>query len=74
MMKCESSCLNRSPTQTVATQTNHFFATLCDDIKLELLNCDTKLNHFALRSKLYLCAIKSAYAALRELNPAQLAV
>jgi hypothetical protein len=69
----QNASLEKSPTQTVATQTNHFFAALCGYIKLELLKGDTKLNHFALKSKLYLCAIQSAYAALRELNPAQLA-
>jgi len=56
----------------VATQTNHFFVALCGYIKLELLKDDTQLNHFALKSKLYLRAIQSAYAALRELNPPQL--
>ena len=38
-----------------------------------LLKGDTKLNHFALKAKLYLHAIHAAYAKLRELNPAQLA-
>jgi hypothetical protein len=69
----QNASLEKSPTQTVATQTNHFFAALCGYIKLELLKGNTKLNHFALKSKLYLRAIQSAYAALRELNPAQLA-
>jgi hypothetical protein len=46
---------------------------LCGYIKLELLKGDTKLNHFALKSKLYLRATHSAFAALRELHPVQLA-
>lgn len=69
----QNASLEKSPTQTVVTQTNHFFAALCGYIKLELLKGDTQLNHFALKSKLYLRAIQSAYAALRELNPARLA-
>jgi hypothetical protein len=69
----QNASLEKSPTQTVATQTNHFFAALCGYIKLELLKGDTKLNHFALKSKLYLRAIQSAYAALKDLKPAQLA-
>jgi len=69
----QNASLEKSPTQTVTTQTNHFFAALCGYIKLELLKGDTKLNHFALKSKLYLHAIHAAYAKLRELNPAQLA-
>ncbi len=69
----QNASLEKSPTQTVVTQTNHFFAALCGYIKLELLKGDTHLNHFALKSKLYLHAIHAAYAKLRELNPAQLA-
>lgn len=69
----QNASLEKSPTQTVATQTNHFFAALCGYIKLELLKGDTKLNHFALKAKLYLSAIQSAHATLRELNPARLA-
>ena len=69
----QNASLEKSPTQTVVTQTNHFFAALCGYIKLELLKGDTKLNHFALKSKLYLHAIHAAYAKLRELNPVCLA-
>jgi hypothetical protein len=65
--------LEKSPTQTETTQTNHFFAALCGFIKLERLKVDTKLNHFALKSKLYLNALHSAFSTLRQLNPVQLA-
>jgi hypothetical protein len=65
--------LEKSPTQTVTTQTHHFPAALCGYIKPELLKCDTQLNHFAIKSKLDLHAIHSAYATLRQLNPARLA-
>jgi hypothetical protein len=68
----QNASLEKSPTQTVTTQSNHFFAALCGFIKLELLKSSTKLNHFALRAKLYLQAIQSAYAALRDLNPVAL--
>ena len=69
----QNASLEKSPTQTVTTQTNHFFGALCGYIKLELLKGATKLNHFALNSKLYLQALHSAYAMLRELNPVSLA-
>jgi hypothetical protein len=65
--------LEKSPTQTVTTQANHFFAALCGYVKLELLKRTTKLNHFALKSKLYLQAIQAAYATLRESYPISLA-
>jgi hypothetical protein len=68
----QNAALARSPTQTVTTQTNHFFAALCGYIKLELLKQQTKLNHFALRAKLYTCALRVAFDALAELQPARL--
>ena len=69
----QNAALERSPTQTVTTQTNHFFGALCGYIKLELLKEQTKLNHFALRAKLYSRAIRVAFDALAELQPARLA-
>ena len=63
--------LVKSPTQTVTTQTNHFFAALCGFIKLERLKGRTQLNHFALKSKLYLNALRSAFSTLRTLTPVQ---
>lgn len=68
----QNASLEKSPTQTVTTQTNHFFAALCGYIKLELLKGNTKLNHFALKAKLYLHAIHAAYAQLQELKPTRL--
>jgi len=61
--------LAKSPTQTVTTQTNHFFAALCGFIKLERLKGKPKLNHFALKAKLYLTALHSAFSTLRQLAP-----
>jgi len=65
--------LAKSPTQTETTQTNHFFAALCGFIKLEMLKVDAKMNHFALKSKLYIKALHAAFSTLRELNPVQFA-
>jgi hypothetical protein len=62
----QNASLEKSPTKTVTTQTNHFFASLCGYVKLELLKESTQLNHFALRSKLYLKAIRSAFDALQQ--------
>lgn len=68
----QNASLERSPTQTETTQTNHFFAALCGYIKLERLKMKTKKNHFALKSKLYLKALLSAFQTLKELNQAHL--
>ena len=61
--------LAKSPTQTVTTQTNHFFAALCGFLKLERLKGKTKLNHFALKAKLYLKALQAAFSTLRTQTP-----
>jgi len=50
------------------------FAALCGYIKLELLKGVTQLNHFALKSKLYVRALQTAFAALADLQPVHLAV
>lgn len=63
--------LAKSPTQTVTTPTNHFFAALCGFTNLERLKGKTKLNHFSLKSKLYLNALHSAFSTLRHLTPSQ---
>jgi hypothetical protein len=65
----QNASLAKSPTHTVRSQTNHFFAALCGYIKLELLKVSTKLNHFALKLKLYLRANQVAFDALRQLAP-----
>jgi hypothetical protein len=69
----QNASLEKSPTQTVVTQTNHFFAALCGYIKLELLKGSTHMNHFALKSKLYFSALQSAYSRLNSLQPVRLA-
>lgn len=64
----QNASLERSPTHTVTTQTNHFFAALEGYIKLERLKMKTKLNHFALKAKLYAQALRSAFESLQELQ------
>ena len=64
----QNASLEKSPTRTETTQPNHLFASLCAYVKLEKLKIKTKLNHFALKSKLYLSAVKSAYGELVKLK------
>jgi hypothetical protein len=68
----QNTSLEKSPTQTVASQTNHLFASLCGYIKLEMLKRSTKLNHFALKSKLYIRAVQVAFDAFQQLQPIRL--
>lgn len=64
----QNASLERSPTHTVTTQTNHFFAALDGYIKLERLKLKTKLNHFALKAKLYTRALRGAFNTLQQLQ------
>lgn len=63
----QNAALEKSPTQTCVTQSNHFFAALCAFVKLEHLKSAIKLNHFALKSKLYVHALLAAFTQLRAL-------
>lgn len=58
----------KSPTKTVITQSNHFFASIYAFFKLEMLKMKTKINHFALKAKLYMNALKSSYTLLHKMN------
>lgn len=60
--------LAKSPTKTIRTQQNHFFASIYAYVKLELLKAQTKLNHFAMKSKLYMEALKASMAELQKLK------
>jgi hypothetical protein len=69
----QNASLEKSPTQTVVSQTNHFFAALCAYVKLEWLKTATKLNHFAIKAKLYLAALRTAFDTLAAMQPLRLA-
>jgi hypothetical protein len=60
--------LAKSPTQTVRTQSNHVFLSICATFKLECLSLKAKLNPFALCRKLLINATRSAYAELQLLS------
>jgi hypothetical protein len=65
----QNAWLEKSPTRTETTQQNHLVASLCAYIKLEGLKLKQGDNQFALKSKIYLSALKSAYAELVKLKP-----
>ena len=64
----QNAALERSPTKTLRSQSNHIFAAMIAVTKLECLKLSHQSNHFALKSKLYLKAIKAAFEELRALN------
>ncbi len=61
----QNASLEKSPTKTMKTQSNHFFASMCAYVKLEILKIKTNLNHFAIKARLYKFAsihLSSLYA------------
>lgn len=61
----------KSPTKIVRTQINHFFASIYAYVKMEKLKMKTGLNHFALKAKLYLRAVRSSMDELARLKTAR---
>jgi len=60
--------LAKSPTKKVRTQANHLFASMCAFIRLESISVATRLNHFALKNKLYIEALKTSFRELEKLK------
>jgi len=60
--------LEKSPTKYEVTQSNHVFACMIAYCKLELLHIKSKFNHFALKAKLRLQAVKAAFAEIQRLK------
>ena len=58
----------KSPTKTIRTQSNHFFACLWAYVKLEKLRLQTQMNHHAMKAKIYQSALASAYKQLQALK------
>lgn len=59
--------IGQSPTRTVQTQSAHLFASILAYLKFEKLKFCKKLNHFAIKTKIYLAAIKAAFMELQKL-------
>ena len=64
----QNAAIAKSPTRTLITQTNHIFASIMAYVKLEKLKFPTRLNHFAMKSKIYLAANKAAFKELLALK------
>ncbi len=58
----------KSPTRTVQTQTSHFIASVMAFVKLERLKVRRNMNHFALKNRIYLQAVKAAMKELQKLS------
>ena len=59
---------SKSPAKTIRTQSNHIFACLWAYVKLESLRLKTKMNHTALKTRLYQDALVSSFREYRLLQ------
>jgi hypothetical protein len=60
----------KSPARTVRTQSNPIFMSLYATARLEIPSAQQGLNKFALKSKLYINAIRQAFDELQQLKSA----
>ena len=60
----QHTALTESPTRTLETQANHFFAAILAYIKLESLRLQLGQGHFKIKSLLWLAAAKAAFNQL----------
>ncbi len=59
-----------SPARRVNAQSDHIFASIVTVFKMECLEIRTKMNRFALKTRLYLKAVRSAFDELQKLKTA----
>jgi len=64
----QNTAVAKSPTRTIRTQSNHLFASICAYVRLEKYKLESALNHFALKAKLYLVAIKAAFKEMANIK------
>ena len=62
--------IEHSPTKVETSQRNHIHLAVCGFIKLEKLRLNYKMNHFAIKEKIYIEALKVAYQKVEELQVA----
>jgi IS4 transposase len=60
--------LAKSPAKTKRTQKNHIFLSFYAFVKLERLSVRRSINHFALRSQVYLKALQASFDELRRIR------
>ena len=60
--------LEKSPTKHEISQCNHVFAAMIAWTKLELLSLKEQTNHFALKTKMYVKALRAAFEEVQRLK------
>jgi len=60
--------IEHSPTKVEISQRNHIHLSVLGFIKLEKFRLNYKMNHFAIKEKIYIDALKVAYQKVEELQ------
>ena len=63
----QNTSMGKSPTKTIGTQANHFFASILAYIKLERITLRLGIGHFRIKAQLYLRGLKAMHYALTKL-------
>jgi IS4 transposase len=64
----QNAALEKSPTKYEVTQSNHIFAAMIAYAKLEILKVKQNANHFQIKNRLYIHALKAAFKELKNLK------
>ena len=67
----QNTLLGKSPTKMEITQANHIFASMIAFVKLEKLKVKERVNHFALKARLYLKMVQAAWEELNQMRQSQ---
>jgi len=60
--------IEKSPTTSIVSQNNHILLSVCGFVKLEKLKQNYKMNHFALKEKIYIKALNIAFKEIERLK------
>jgi hypothetical protein len=63
----QNASIGSSPAHTERTQGNHIFASMFAYVKFEMLKQATNLNHFAMKTKIYMASMMTAKDTYQEL-------
>ena len=66
----QNASLEKSPARSVRAQKNHLFASMCAYIRLEMMRSSNKLNHYAIKSIMYMNALKASFLKMKQLQHA----
>ncbi len=64
----QNTALAASPTRKTITQSNHIFASIIAYVKLEKWKITSQLNHFAMKSKIYVAASREAFRQVTDMK------